>query len=302
MKRRDLIAPTLLLPFCAPALAATGPRFIKGICSAVFPAGTPYSECFRQVRNAGFDAVEVRMEDRGEISPESRASDMAPIADAAAAHRLSIACLWVLTPAAPSLVSPDARIREIALARIRKGIELAPALRCTALLAAPGVLGRGARMETTHDTAWNLATQAYRTILPAARRAKVTVAPENVWSKFLVSPRDMRAFVDQFRSPNVKVHLDTGNVMQYGYPEDWIATLGSRIHRVHLKDYKLAAGGVQGRFVPLLEGDVQWQNVITALKTIDYRGFMSAELGPDPKDNDLLLKVSRAVDKILELA
>ena len=65
MKRRDLIAPTLVLPFRSPAPTATGPRFIKGICSAVFTAGTPYSECFRQVRNAGFDAVEVRMEDRG---------------------------------------------------------------------------------------------------------------------------------------------------------------------------------------------------------------------------------------------
>ena len=303
MRRRDLMArAAALIPACTTAFSASGPRFIKGICTAVFPSGTPYAECFTQARNAGFEAVEVRMEDRGEIHPESTAADMTPIADAAAAHRLTIASLWVLTPSAPSLVSPDPGVRKIALGRIRKGIELAPALRCNSLLAAPGVLGRGPRMEATHDQAWELATSAYRAMLPLARRAKVTISPENVWSKFLVSPRDMRAFVDQFRSHNVKVHFDTGNVMQYGYPQDWILTLNSRIHRIHLKDYKLSAGGVQGRFVPLLEGDVQWKDVMQALKTIDYRGFVSAELGPDPQDKELLLKVSRAVDRILAMA
>lgn len=279
--------------------AASAPRYIKGLCTAVFPTGTPYAECFRQARNAGFDAVEVRMEDRGEIHPASDPADMVRIADAAAAQRITIACLWVLTPSAPSLVSPDPRVRDIAGGRIRKGIELAPALRCNALLAAPGVLGRGPLMEVTHDEAWELASSAYRAVIPLAERVKVAIAPENVWSKFLVSPRDMRSFVDQFRSPSVRVHFDTGNVMQYGYPEDWILTLRNRIHRVHLKDYKLSAGGVQGRFVPLLEGDVQWKSVMSALKTIDYSGFVSAELGPDPNDKDLLMKVSRAVDRII---
>ncbi len=295
MTRRDWLTSATTLLQVPPA------RWIKGICSAVFPGGTPYAECFKQARQAGFDAVEVRMEDRGEITPQSDPAAMTRIADAAAAHRVSIACLWVLTPAAPSLVSPDPRIRAIALGRLRKGIEIAPALGCTALLAAPGVLGRGAIMEATHDQAWEFASQAYRTVIPLAERARVAIAPENVWSKFLVSPRDMRAFVDQFQSPWVRVHFDTGNVMQYGYPEDWILTLGSRIHRVHLKDYKLSAGGVQGRFAPLLEGDVQWKSVMQALKAIGYRGFLSAELGPDPNDKDVLLKASRAVDRILEL-
>ena len=296
MTRRNLFAQSATL---LPGFQAAPAGFIKGICSAVFPTGTPYAECFKRARQAGFDAMEVRLEDRGEIAPQSDAADMGRIAEAAAAHRISIACLWVLTPAAPSLVSPDPRIRAIALDRIRKGIELAPALRCDALLAAPGVLGRGAIMEATHDQAWERATKAYREMIPLAERAGVTIAPENVWSKFLVSPRDMRAFVDQLQSPRVKVHFDTGNCMQYGYPEDWIATLGSRIHRVHLKDYKLSAGGVAGRFVPLLEGDVQWNSVIQALKATGYRGFVSAELGPDPNDKDVLLKASRAVDRIL---
>ena len=128
------------------------------------------------------------------------------------------------------------------------------------------------------------------------------LTPENVWSKFLVSPLDMRSFIDQFHSPWVRSHFDIGNVMQFGYPQDWIRTLGARIQRVHLKDYKLAAGGVQGRFVPLLEGDVQWKEVMGELVKIGYRGSCSAELGPDAGDPQLLQKTSRAVDRILALA
>ena len=128
------------------------------------------------------------------------------------------------------------------------------------------------------------------------------LTPENVWSKFLVSPLDMRSFIDQFHSPWVRAHFDAGNVMQYGYPQDWILTLGARIKRVHLKDYKLSAGGVQGHFVPLLEGDVQWKEVMAELVKAGYRGYCSAELGPDPNDPQLLQKTSRAVDQILAMA
>ena len=90
--------------------------------------------------------------------------------------------------------------------------------------------------------------------------------PENVWNKFLVSPLETRKFVDQFHSPWIQTHFDVGNVMQYGYPQDWILTLGPRIKRVHLKDYKLSARSEQGHFADLLEGDVDWKEVMAALR------------------------------------
>jgi len=185
---------------------------------------------------------------------------------------------------------------------VKKGIELAPALGCGALLVVPGNLGAGARFDVTHDEAWKRSSEAFRELLPLAEKAKVMLTPENVWNKFLVSPLDMRSFIDQFHSPWVASHFDTGNVMQYGYPQDWIRTLAHRIKRVHLKDYQLSAGGVQGRFVPLLEGDVQWKEVMADLVKVGYRGYCSAELGPDPKEPDLLAKTSRAVDRILSMA
>ena len=82
--------------------------------------------------------------------------------------------------------------------------------------------------------------------MPGGERAKVLLNPENLWNKFLLSPLEMRSFVDLFHSPWVGAHFDTGNVMQYGYPEDWILTLGPRIKRVHIKDFKRSFGDSSG--------------------------------------------------------
>lgn len=278
---------------------AASPRFIKGVCWAAWPVGTPYADCIAEAANAGFRAIELRVQSEGELSLSSTPVAAERIATVARSHGIAIASLWALTPSSPSLISSSPAIREQAMALARKAIELAPALECDSILAVPGVLGRGPRFEVTHDQAWQRATSAYRELLPLAEAAGVTLTPENVWSKFLVSPRDMRDFVDQFQSPRVKVHFDTGNVMQYGYPEDWILTLGSRIHRVHFKDYKLASRAGQGQFAPLLEGDVQWKDVMSCLTKVGYRGYVTVEAGPAPDDPGHLQRMSQAVDRIL---
>ena len=134
-------------------------------------------------------------------------------------------------------------------------------------------------------------------MIPAAERAKIILTPENVWSKFLLSPLEMRAFVDQFHSPWLQTHFDIGNCMQYGYPEDWILTLGSRIKRIHVKDYKLSTRGEQGRFVDLLEGDNDWPAVMKALDDIGYDGWGIAEQGGADSPEGLK-KLSQEMDRI----
>jgi hexulose-6-phosphate isomerase len=112
----------------------------------------------------------------------------------------------------------------------------------------------------------------------------------------------MRSFVDQFQSPWIGTHFDTGNVMPYGYPEDWILTLGQRIKRIHFKDYKLSTRNEPGRSVDLLQGDVDWKAVMAALVKIGYNGFISPEIGRNPNQPGQLQQVSAALDKILALA
>jgi hexulose-6-phosphate isomerase len=153
-----------------------------------------------------------------------------------------------------------------------------------------------------YEDTWKRVTVEMKKAIPHAARRKVILTPENVWNKFLVSPLEMRAFVDQFSSPWLQTQFDIGNVMQFGYPQDWILTLGPRIKRVHAKDYKLSTRSEQGHFVDLLEGDVDWKAVMAALIQIDYRGFVSPEYGGDPKDPDRIHKISRALDRILAMA
>jgi L-ribulose-5-phosphate 3-epimerase len=106
----------------------------------------------------------------------------------------------------------------------------------------------------------------------------VAIAIENVWNRFLLSPMEMVELIDRVNSPCVGAYLDVGNVLAYGFPEDWIELLGRRIARVHVKDYDVCRPGAAG-FCPLGEGSIDWPGVIAALRTVGYAGPLTYE-GP----------------------
>jgi len=234
-----------------------GGRFIKSICAGIFPRSMPYLECFRMARNAGFEGIELTM--AGEITLASTADQLKQLSEAARNAGVAIASLWVSPLASSPLNSPDAEVR--GLAAVRKAIEFATYLNCGALLVVPGRVGAGAKFEVGYETTWERFSAELNkvvpdAVVPDAERARVLLTIENVSNRFLVSPLEMRAFVDQFRSPWLQAHFDTGNVMYFGYPQDWILTLGARIKRVHIKDRKVTPSAEQGRPSGLLEGDV----------------------------------------------
>ena len=88
------------------------------------------------------------------------------------------------------------------------------------------------------------------------------------------------------------VYLDVGNVLPFGYPQDWIDSLGSRIFRVHAKDYRLAAGTPAGFCLPG-DGDVDGPEAAAALKRIRYDGPLTFEGQGDLAD------ISARLDRIL---
>ena len=300
MTRRDLLA-TACATGVRLAGAAESPRFTKSICSVIFPPEQPRPEAFALLKSAGFDAIEVSI---GYDFPLGITPDDARrLADAAHKAGIQIATIWVSEPLSKNpLTSEDPAARARGVEAIRTAIQIAKYMNCGALLLYPGRLGSGAKLNYGYEITWERFTAELRKLLPDAEREKVLLNPENVWNKFLVSPIEMRAFVDQFHSPWLQTHFDTGNVMQYGYPEDWIATLGPRIRRVHFKDYKLSARAEQGRFTDLLKGDVNWKAVMSALVRTGYRGFVSPEIGYDKERPEQLKEVSRQLDTILGLA
>lgn len=294
----------LVAPLAAAACQASAqskPRFVKGICSVIFPKEMPRTECFRQAKSAGFDAVELSI---GPDFPLDISRDEARrMADAAEQAGIRIATLWISEALHQNpLNAADPAVRARGVEAIRRAIAIASDMSCGAILLYAVRLGSGPKMEYGSQETWDRFSAELAKLVPDAERTKVFLNPENVSNKFLLSPLEMRAFVDQFHSEFVGAHFDTGNCMPYGYPQDWIETLGKRIKRIHIKDYKLASRDGPAHPADLLEGDVDWRAVMAALVKSNYEGLLSPEIGRNPNQPDQLKRVSAALDKILAMA
>ncbi len=110
--------------------------------------------------------------------------------------------------------------------------------------------------------AWSRSVPVIRDqLIPIASGFRVQIGIEEVWNKFLLSPLEFNRYVDEFQSPTVKAYFDVGNVVFYGYPQDWIRTLGRRIARLHLKDFKVDRDAGTFEWKNLGEGDIDWVEV-----------------------------------------
>ena len=102
---------------------------------------------------------------------------------------------------------------------------------------------------------------------------------ENVWNEALLPPLEMRAFIDAVGSENVGVYFNVGNVLKFSYPEQWIHMLGKRIKVIHFKDFRRKVNIMEG-FVNLLKGDMNFAAILQDLSTIEYDGWIFAEIWP----------------------
>ncbi len=128
-----------------------------------------------------------------------------------------------------------------------------------------------------HNRSYDTFQAAILKLIPAAEKAGVVIAVENVWNNMFVDAEHMAYFIDSFKSPWIKAYFDIGNHVKYSAPEHWIQTLGKRIVKCHVKDFKLNDNGQGGRFVNIRDGSVNWPAVIKALDKIGYKGWMTIE-------------------------
>ena len=185
-----------------------------------------------------------------------------------------------------SYASPDPADRERARQWTIAGLARAQWLGADALLVVPGLVShfrKPTERIVGYAEAMDRTFHALRALAPEAESRGVTIAIENVWNQFLLSPVELRGLIDELNSPYVGVYLDVGNVLKFGFPEDWIETLGRRVVRVHLKDFKLEVGTLDG-FCPLGDGDVNWPMVMAALRQVGYDGPLTYEGPGEPAD------------------
>jgi len=174
--------------------------------------------------------------------------------------------------------------------------EMEHALRCAKAMGASAVLMVPSRVtdDYAYGDAYRDSQALIRKLIPLAKELEVVIAVENVWNKFLLSPLEFARYIDELDSPWVKAYFDVGNVIIYGFSQDWIRTLGKRIAKVHLKDFKRDGY----KWADLGEGDVNWKQVSAALNEIGYRDFLTPEVRGG--DEAWLMELSQRIDKLIK--
>ena len=240
------------------------------------------SSAMEQASRLGFDAIELGIASQGVLTNQTTQAECEAIRSEAQKHELEISGVasgesWTSSPTAN-----EADVRDKILDFTQKALQVTQWLGAEAYLYVPGAVEVFFLPEAEvipYDVCYQRASEAISQLVPTAEKLGVTIAVENVWNKFLLSPLEMRDFIDNFDSNQVGAYFDVGNVLLTGYPEQWIRILGSRIKRVHIKDFKRYIGTADG-FVDLLEGDVDFVAVKKALAEINYDSYVTAEMIP----------------------
>ena len=245
-------------------------------------ATVPVADAMAQAKDLGFDAIELCIGSQGVLTHETTQVQCEQIVAQAKGLGIDIAGVasgesWGSSPS-----DDDPAVRAKIVAFTKKALQVTKWLGTDAYLFVPGAVDVFFLEDSPvvpYDVCYERAKEAVAQLVPTAEQLGVTVGIENVWNKFLLSPLEMRDFIDSFGSKAVGSYFDAGNVLLTGYPEHWIKILGKRIVRVHVKDFKKSVGTAEG-FVDMLEGDVDFDKVKAALTEVGYDGYVTAEMVP----------------------
>ena len=294
--RRDFAKLTVAaaaLPTTLGAAEAGKKRALKkGYMVQTFPGGgkLPMLEKFKMLKKAGYDGVEPGF-----------GMDANEVLKAREATGLEIPSVSCGGPAR-KFANPDPAARGKAVEELQTALREAKRYGAKTILVVPG----GVDEKTPYDANYERTQECIRKCVPLAEELGITMAVENVWNNFLLSPLEAARYVDEFKSPFVGWYFDVGNVMFLGWPEQWIRILGKRIKSVHLKEYSrkklMTEGKAAGFAIEFLEGDNDWPAIMKALDDIGYRGWCTVEPAwrpPNVEPATRVRQISERMDKIL---
>ena len=255
----------------------------KGLVYDMLPQTLSHLERFRLAKAVGFDVVQAPTTSDERTAQEIRA--------AAEKVDIRIDSVMNMDHWDYPLSSHDPAVVEKSLTGMRTSLHNAKLWGSDAVLLVPAVVNA----QTPYRDAWTRSQQQIRKLIPLASELNVVIAIEEVWNKFLLSPLEMQRYIAEFNSPWIKVWFDTGNVLLYGYPQDWIRTLGKDVVKLHIKDFKREKDGY--KWVNLGEGDTDWPEIRKALAEIRYAGSAIVEL--EGGDEAYLRDVNHRLDRLL---
>lgn len=274
--RRDFLATTSVSAGAAmmsmPSIAArqsaptssssTSKRTLKKAVGYGMVAGNAsVIDNFKLLRDLGFDGVEMDRPSAIDAEEILKARDTTGLK----VHGIVDSVHW-----SDHLNNPDPAVRARGVTALKTALRDAHTFGSSSVLLVPAVVNK----DMPYDQAWTLSQQGVREALPLAEELNVIIAIENVWNNFLFSPLEARRYIDEFKSPFVQWHFDIGNVINYGWPAQWIEILGPRIVKLHIKDFSRKKRDTEGLWkgfdVELGDGDADWPATMKALDAVGY--------------------------------
>ncbi|HOX56895.1 MAG TPA: sugar phosphate isomerase/epimerase family protein [Candidatus Paceibacterota bacterium] len=251
-----------------PAVAAPKRAIKKGIMWGTVGVAGSVAEKMKAIKAAGFDGAE--MMSHMEVEEVLRARDAAGLAIPSVCNRDH----W-----SKPLSHPDPKVREEGLESLKQALRDAKRYGASSVLLVPAVVSK----EVAYDDAYKRSQAEIRKAIPLAEELGVKIAIENVWNHFLLSPLEAARYVDEFDTPAVGWHFDAGNILNYGWPEQWIRILGPRMKMFHIKEFSRKKRDSEGLWkgfdVKLLEGDNDWPAILKAVDDIGYHSWAITEQG-----------------------
>ena len=245
----------------------------KGLTQICLGRSSSIREALQLCKEIGYQGLEILLTENGELTMRSGPEDYAAIrkmSEEAGIELTSICGSGDLSSDEPAAVAT-------AKAQIRKMLEAAEALEIDTIL----VTGGRTSEKISYDVAYDRQLRALQELRPDAERRRVNIGLENIWNKLLISPLEFRDFLDKIGSQYVGCYFDTGNVMLYGYPEQWIRILGHRIKKIHFKDFKMDHRERRYEWPQLMQGSVDWPAVMREIRAIGYDDYVITEVCGD---------------------
>jgi len=291
-----------------PWYPADAPRIRKALKYGMIGAGATIEEKFAIARDAGFDGVEL---------PSPNELDVDEVLGAKEKTGMEVPGVVDSVHWNKPLSHPDARVRTQGRHALETPILACKAYGGSTVLLVPAIVNA----EISYKHAWDLSMEELNRVLPTAQDAGVSIAIENVWNNFLLSPleatryvdtlggADVHGNVDAFTTPNgsyrrvVGWYFDIGNIVNYGWPEQWIDILQDRILKLDVKDFSRRKRDEEGLWkgfsVGIGEGDVDWKAVNAALDRIGFRGWAAAEVGGGGPER--LREIAARMDRVFNI-
>ena len=253
----------------------------------------PLEEAIRRIARIGYDGIEI-----GCASPHAwpgylsaaRRSELLSIMQGEGLPAIS---LVPATGGGPGFnaASPYPEERAATVILYKDVIDLAIDFRANLVVYLAGWVIYG----TSRRDAWAHSLECLNEIAAYAAERSVVMAiePTPTDGNLLESSDDALAFMRAVAAPNVKVMSDTAqSAYRQDNPADCIRSMADDLVHVHCADTRRLAPG---------DGDIDWLNVMQAVRDIKFDGYLTMEIGFTSRAHDPDRFARRALSYLKEI-